>query len=296
MIFLEIMIYFIAGVISSILLPKAVKIILTKILNKYTITIGLPLLMISAFSKANFNFMIPFIIATVIGFTFANLGTYVFFRVQKNSSQIKASSFLSGVYGNSAYLGIPLVAFFWGESNIAFASAFTMIASIFHYTFGIYLSNKYFGRTRFAINKLFFSPLFYGTIIAIIIASFNIIVPEIVNTIGFLTIYAAVFLTGIIVWNKDIFNFKQIIKILSFIGIARFVIVPLIFLIAGLFIGLHNKELLILLLLSIMPPALTNLNLALEYNFDEKLVATAVAVFTILVFLILGIANFFVVV
>ena len=250
--------------------------------NTYLIWFGLPLLIFLSLVRnkgyfADFGF---FIVISSVFLLIINLVHFYIVRKVKISEKKKASLFLTTTYPNTAFLGIPILTFFFQETGALLAAIFTIITLIFHFSLGVYFSNMYLKRSRSALSEVIKFPLLWGTIIAMILSFFVQSAPEWIFQFSKSAIYLAPFVVGLA------FKIGKIEGSYIYGFALKFLVMPaLLFEFLFLFV-LTAPQKLALLLLAALPPALTSTILAIKYGLDEEYAASFTS-YSTLIFLVL---------
>lgn len=250
--------------------------------NTYLIWFGLPLLIFLSLirnkgSIADFGFFI--LISSVFLFAINVVNFYLVGRAKIDGKK-KASLFLTTTYPNTAFLGIPILTFFFQETGALLAAIFTFITLIFHLSFGVYLSNIYLKKSRNALSEVIKFPLLWGTVVAFILSFFVQSAPEWLFQFSKSAIYLAPFVVGLAfrmgrMESSHVYGFA-----------LKFLVMPALLFVFLLLFALPAPQEMALLLLSALPPALTSTILAIKYKFDEEYAASFTS-FTSLAFLLI---------
>jgi len=197
---------------------------------------------------------------------------------------------LPAMFMNSGYLGYPVALFALGEAGLAMAVIFDAVETLAMFTLGVFLVQDATKRKRERAMQILMLPLIYAIILGIGLNMAQITVPDIaiqpLKLIGSVTIPLALLSVGARLGELKVFSWK--IPVLSLL--VRF---ALGFAIAFAFVELFNITGLVrsvILLLSVMPPAVNSFVLNQKFGKKEDSEAAASAVFigTLLSFIVVG--------
>jgi len=185
----------------------------------------------------------------------------------------RSALFLCSIYGNTAYIGIPILYVIFGSIGSAIASIFSLVILFFHYTLGLWIAN-YYSHGRTTMRKLLHSPFLWILIFVSILSFFSLKIPPWIDTVSETGAYIAVFVVGAALVFKHL-NFRTFQY-----SLLKLIAAPLIMLLITLV--LRIEQFWPLVLLAAMPSAFTNTSLAIEFKFDEKLTSSLTTVGTLL--------------
>jgi len=259
-----------------------------KYVNKYLIWFGLPLLVFVSISRGETTEIVNVAGAALLLIILFSLISYFAVSLLKGEPKRKATLFMTGAFGNNGYLGIPLGLAFFGPTGAFLASIFSMANGIIHYSFGIFLANRFVHEKKAALRKALTFPLFYAFLAALALSFFGITIPEPIYNFSFTATYLAVFIIGISISMKS-FSIPDIAKTAS----LKFLALPVIgAVLAFLFIG--PDERLPFVFQCFMPPALVNTSISLEYGLDSEYAAAATSILTAVFLAVVFALSFFI--
>lgn len=250
--------------------------------NTYLIWFGLPLLIFLSLIRnkggiTDFGFFIT--ISSIFLFLINLVHFYLVSKVKINGKK-QASLFLTTTYPNTAFLGIPILTFFFQETGALLAAIFTIITAIFHFSLGVYFSNSYLKRSRNALAEVIKFPLLWGTVIALVLSFFVQSAPEWIFQFSRSAIYLAPFVVGLA------FKIGRIESSYIYGFAMKFLVMPALLFAFLLLFVLPAPQEMALLLLAALPPALTSTILAIKYRLDEEYAASFTS-YSTLVFLVI---------
>lgn len=198
------------------------------------------------------------------------------------SNQARGTIIFNSTFLNSMFLPFPLIYAFYGDLSVALLFSLPII--IVHNTIGIFLAS-YWGSGRVGkktmLQTLTFPPLlafFAGLLARPLLANFVFSTAfDALHTLGLLTVYLSLVLVGLStpICRESLFVFRN--RITGLITVNRMLISPLFALI--LIAVLNPTEIAknTILIMSLMPPAITNLVIASKFGLDVR--ATSQSIF-----------------
>ncbi|MBI5022870.1 MAG: AEC family transporter [Candidatus Magasanikbacteria bacterium] len=265
----------------------------SQVLNDLALKIGLPVLIFSALAQTSFSFFEQssliisnsiFIIAT---FIFA----FLLGKILRLENKMFRTFFLCLIFGNTAYLGIPVLIQILGEKILSSASLIVAIYLFWLFTIGIgFLEfNDKQKRKRDIFKTIFVdlvkNPLLIGVVLGILVASFKIILPAVL-TKSLDMITASVTPTVLIVIGLFIGK-SRIGKVMDWVPALLFSLATLIFLPAAFyfgvkFLGFSPSAFLPSIIQAAMPLAITPFALADKFGLHKEFIARSIVLSTIL--------------
>lgn len=264
----------------------------SKVLNDFALKIGLPVLIFSALSKAPFSFsdqaqliianslfiLASFLLAIIIG---------KFLRLEK---QMFLTLFICFVFGNIAYLGIPVLVQIFSEKILPTASLIVAIYLFWMFTVGIgYLDYSIEKNKKTAaeniLKNLLRNPLLLSVILGIIVGSLKIALPLILlKSLDMIiasvtpTVLIAI---GLFIGKSKFGKLKEWFPVLLF-SILTLAILPAIFYFGVKFAGFTPNKFSSSIIQAAMPLAITPFALADKYNLNKDFIARSITLSTIL--------------
>ena len=177
------------------------------------------------------------------------------------------------MFTNSGNMGVPLILLAFGKAALPAAIVLLALENFLHFTLGQKMLNR-----RASILSIAKNPMVVATVAGIGLSSFGIIIPEIirlpVNMLGQIAIPLMLFSLGARLIEIEIKDWQitlvgTLVCPLSGILIAL-LILPLI--------SLPAEQVPILLLFSILPPAVLNYIVAEQFHQQPQLVASIVLI------------------
>ena len=268
------------------------------VLNEFALKIGLPVLIFSSLAKAPFSFSQQ---AQLIGinslFIIASfLLAYLIGTILRLKKQTIKTLFICLGFGNTAYLGIPILTQIYGNQILPIASL--LVAIYLFWLFAVRI--EYLDCTtqknkknviKDIVQNLFKNPLLLAVILGIIIGSLKITLPNVLlRSLDMIT--ASVTPTVLIVIGLFIGKSK-IGKLSSWFPVLMFSILILILMPALYYFGLKlfgfvPSQFSSSIIQAAMPLAITPFALADKYDLDKNFIARSIVLSTILSILTLS--------
>jgi len=264
----------------------------SKVLNDFALKIGLPVLIFSALSKAPFSFseQAQLIIANSLFILASFLAAIIIGKILRLEKQMFRTLFICFVFGNVAYLGIPVLIQTSGENILPIASLIVAIYLFWFFSIGIgYLDysiekNKK-DVAKNIIKNLFKNPLLLSVILGIIIGSLKITLPAILlKSLDMITASVTptvLIVIGLFIGKSKIGKLAEWLPILLF-SILTLAILPAVFYCGAKFLGFVPNQFSSSIIQAAMPLAITPFALADKYNLNKTFIARSIILSTIL--------------
>lgn len=198
------------------------------------------------------------------------------------SSQARGTIIFNSTFLNSMFLPFPLIYAFYGDLSVALLFSLSII--IVHNTIGIFLAS-YWGSggvgKKTMLQTLTFPPLlafFAGLLARPMLANFVFSTAfDALHTLGLLTVYLSLVLVGLStpICRESLFVFRN--RVTGLITVNRMLISPLFALILIAVLSPTEIAKNTILIMSLMPPAITNLVIASKFSLDVR--ATSQSIF-----------------
>jgi len=211
------------------------------------------------------------------------------FKVQ--GAQKPAFSFCL-MYGNTAFLGIPICSLLFGSEGAFYAVMYNFGITLIIFTFGIWTLS---GGGKNTLNNLLANPLFWSMFGGIIFAVSGVTLPQWVlsplATIGNATLPIALLVAGAqigsIPLEKNGYN-----PLIAFVTVSRLVLIPGILLLVFFLLGWHDTDHQVMILQAGMPVGIASTILANRYHADGNFTAMATVWSTLLALISLPLIAF----
>ncbi len=262
---------------------------INKYLNSLLINVLLPILIIYTFLTSSFTSLVEIPIFLLIVVAIHLLGpVMIYLRLRRSdiANPTKGSLFICSTFNNALFIPLPLVLMFIGSTAIPFVimcsltqmTLFVTLGSIMGATFG----GEDAGWKKVTRDAATFPP-FLAIILTLVLLGLNIQFPADVALIlsynSPLTTYLALVSVGLGVGVR--FSLWDIRTALNVI-VIRQLIIPLIIFPFILISTLSQVPIQVLILESLMPPAVLTVVYASGFNLDVEIAATTVTVGTLL--------------
>ncbi len=205
----------------------------------------------------------------------AGLISYFICKILK--LQLPKGLYLPIMHMNSGFVGYPLVFFAFGDLGLSKAVIYNIINAILLFTVGIYIVSQ--EKDRWQFLKI---PFIYASLAGMAVAWFGLKIPNLLHTpldlIGKTTIPLALFMLGMRLAQTQIrsFKFPLLVSILRLgLGVGLGLLAVFLF-------GLQGMTAKIVILLSSLSSAATTIALAEEHHTDPDLVASSIALSTLI--------------
>jgi len=253
-----------------------------QVLNKFIIYVSLPAMVLLYVPKIEFNIniLIPFFISWIV--TIFGFITIYFLSKQFNfNKQTTAALMLVAVLGNTSFLGIPIVTYYYGTSALPYVMIYDQLGSFLALsTYGtiivaLYSSSSKAINFKTVIKKIIYFPPFISLIIAFLFLGVEFsnttikILTQLANTLVPVALISVGFSLQLKIPKHDIKPFAIALT-------TKLIIIPIY---AILVVYLFNFDGLIAktsILESAMGPMITAGILASMSGFNEKLTSSII--------------------
>jgi len=175
------------------------------------------------------------------------------------------------MFSNTGNMGLPLILLTFGEQALPAAIILLVLENFLHFSFGQQMITQ-----RWSLFFLLKNPMVIATLAGIAVSESNLTIPEValspVNLLGQISIPLMLFSLGVRLTTLDFKDWR--------IGLAGAVVCPLSGLLIVLFLNswldLPADQVPILILFSVLPPAVLNFLVAEQFEQEPHLVASIV--------------------
>lgn len=255
--------------------------------NKINLNIFIPILIFYAISEKlpSIKVLGYFSIGALIVVIGSGVILYPFLKYLN----VNIKAFLPAMmFNNSINLGLPLALFAFGDEAMAMFIALSLVQVIGQFTIAVYM---YGGNIK--VIELFKNPVIIATIFGLLFNFYDLHLPKIslpsIEIISQVAIPLILFSLGVRLSTITFTHFK--------IGLIGAILCPLSGIImAFLAMAIFNYtplQINLLILFSVLPPAVLNAILAEKYNQDSSMVASVVAVGTLASIIYIPIVLYF---
>lgn len=268
---------------------------LRKSINTAVFNLFLPALCVKVMIKANLSFeAITVPLNAFLTLSFMIFFNFLFFKFlgnkfKLNNKQIGAL-ILTGTFGNTTYLGLPVITGLYGESTAKYVLYYDLLATTpFLWTFGARFSAYYGGEKSpniyETLKKILSLPPLWGIIIGILINIFKVPTPVFVfkalELLGMVVVPLMIFSIGLSLSFVKPGHTFAIIPVCIF----KLLVSPVIGYNLGKLMDLSKLTLKIVTLEAGMPSMVLSLLIASIFNLDVTLTAFAIVITTLLSFI-----------
>lgn len=261
-----------------------------EILNKYALYIGFPALVIASLMhlKIGEQSYSKLIIYNSVYIVSCMLLAFPIAKLFRFSSKMRKSLFLIIPFGNTAYLGIPVLQNAFGNNILPVAAIISAIYVFWLFTLGIIMI-EVFGKEKLQPKKLLLSlvqnPLLISVFVGLIIVLFKIKMPtaaeKTIQLFADSVTAVVLFSLGIFLGMQKTGNKKEWYRVFILVGFTM-LILPFVF---YKFLVLFNFETTLLkatVIDAAMPLGLTPYALSVQYKLNTTLIARIVVLGTLL--------------
>lgn len=253
-----------------------------EILKKILFNISLPSLVLYSIltSKFSGNYMIIFILVPV-SMIIQFILLFIFGKLYIKDKKDFANLILSGVMGNTAFLGYPLVEIFFGINNLPYGILYDQ-AHFYTFLVIIYPLISYIsGNNIKSIKSSFISPPVFAFLTGLVLRNFYI--PTlIIDSLNILKTSVTPLVMLYIGINLEFsFSIKDLTYLLP-VTIFKLIIFPFLFYFISSFFVIQKNILNVSLLQSMMPTMMATIIFGAQVGLNKKTLAKAVGLTTII--------------
>lgn len=263
-------------------------------IGKFLFYIGIPITISSFLRKADLSesvwlASIIAVIAVILGGVFSWFWLKQKYKESiKSNENIKAvegSFLLSSIAGNTRYFGFPIVLVLLGENNFGWAVFYDLMSSMIGaYGLGIIIA-AYCGKKikNYWLLSLTFlnNPALWGVLLGLFLREIpiNKSLEISLSHFGWMILSLSLTLIGMRLARLSL-SWKYI-KLASVSLVIKMFLVPLLLGLGLSLLGVNNSITLLIVLLASMPPAISTLVIAENYNLEKQLTITTIAIGTV---------------
>lgn len=262
------------------------------VLNNFALRIGLPALIFSSLSKMEFVFseQSHLIYANSLLLVGSFLAAYIIGKLLRLNAKNFRTFFICLGFSNAAYLGFPTLTQIFGAGVLPIGSLIVAVYLFWIFTVGIgLLDYTQLNNHKHVVKKIFFNliknPLLIAVFLGLIIAGFNIKIPNILNTsidmLAASVTPVVLVVIGLFIGRSKIGEPKKWIPVFIF-SLMTLMVIPGLFLLGIKLFGLSAGQFSESIVISAMPLAITPFALADIYKLNKGFIARAIVMSTIL--------------
>lgn len=260
-----------------------------KVLNDYAFKIGFPALIFLALYKTEFSMEIHAQLLLVNFIFLVSIMLFFFFtgKLFKIKAKFLKTLIICAVFGNVAYLGIPVIENVFGINAVSTASLVISVYLFVVFTLGIsameLIEQKKLNLAKIA-TSLIKNPLLIATILGLLFSIFDLDLPKIITKslqiISNSVTPIVLLVIGLFLGHAKIGKLKDWVPVFLFSAFTLFVVPGILFFGLKFFgeIPLNFPESIVL---AAMPLAITPFAFADRYNLDSDFIAKTITLSTI---------------
>lgn len=195
----------------------------------------------------------------------------------------RAAIALTSALSNNGNMGLSVSLFAFGEPGLALAMIYFVTTAFLGNTVGVFVASTGKANLREALARTTRVPMLYGAVLGLLLGYFQVELPlglmRSVDTLADAAVPTLLVLLGAQLSHAPLQG-RQ--RVMARTAVIRLVVGPVIGLLLCWLWGVQGLERTIVILQSAMPTAVTATVLATEYDAAPQLVATIVALTTIL--------------
>lgn len=217
--------------------------------------------------------------------------SYLFSKILFVDKTYKPFYQFIAMFGNVAFIGIPMSIAIIGEHAILLTSVTVMLYNVMFFSYGVYLLNKTSEKKKKSKSILLalLNPGSISAVLGLILFFLDIEIPALINKpinmLGSLTSALAMIVIGVslnkIKIRKVVKDYKAIIIVLQ-----KMLLCPILLALLLKFIGLTGTGAMVAIILAGMPVSMSSAIVANEYNslYSTKMAQTVVMATVMLLF------------
>lgn len=262
------------------------------VLNDFALKIGLPVLIFSALSKVPFSFSAEsgLILSNSAFIVISLILAFGIGKILRLEKQMFRTLWICFIFGNTAYLGIPILIQVSGEKIISTATLIVAMYLFWLFTIGIgYLDystekNKK-DVAQNMVKNLFTNPLLLSVILGIVIGSLQITLPAIlIKSLDMITASVTptvLIVIGLFIGKSKFGKVSEWFPVLLF-SMMKLAVLPAGFYFGVKFFGVSLPQFPSSIIQAAMPLAITPFALADKYNLNKTFIARSIVLSTII--------------
>ena len=264
------------------------------IFSKYVFYFGFPVLIFNRLNHTAFEKVtdVPFLFTNLLGLLAVALCVVGIFWVFKLPKKLLGIMILAGIWGNVAYMGIPINEMFFGVEGGSYAAIVVGITVVFSLLFGVPFL-EYFSHGKPSVKNVLLSvlknPIVIGILLGLFASGMKLDLPVPIE--NFILLIAksagpvAIFSIGMFLVGKKVFSDKKLVFSLCFLNLF---LLPLVMFGLGTLFSVQGLMFEVSVLQAAMPIAITSFILAQKYKIAEEAVSGAIVLSTLLSIVTIG--------
>jgi predicted permease len=211
---------------------------------------------------------------------------YLRFRTIEINGQTRGALYICSTFNNALFVPLPIALMFLGSAAISFVVMFSLTQMVLVVTLGSVMGaafgNKATNWREITKNAVTFPP-FLATIISMLLIGLNLRLPtDLALVLSYnspITTYLALVSVGIGIGVR--FSLAEVRTAMNVVAVRQFII-PLLILPIILLSTLSQVPLQVLIIESLMPPAILTVVYASGFDLDVEITSTSVTIGTLL--------------
>ena len=264
----------------------------SRVMNSYALNVGFPVLIFSALAKTSASFQeeLSLIVANssiiIVGFVLA----FIIGKILNLNKKMFLTLFICFMFGNTAYLGIPVLTKVYGEQILSEVSLIIAIYLFWIFTIGIGVLDYSISKNKSNVLKNILinfinNPLLIAVVFGLIFGSLKIPIPSVVaESLDMISASVApivLLVIGFFIGGSKVGKFLEWIPVLLF-SLFTILLFPAIFYFGVKFFGLTPSQFSTSIIEASMPLAITPFALAYRYDLDKTFIARSIILSTVL--------------
>lgn len=262
------------------------------ILNEYALKLGLPVLVFSSLAGTPLSFSAEagLIISNSLFILVTFLLAWLTGSLLRLDARMMRTLFMCAVFGNVAYLGIPVLSQTAGEGVLPTVSLIIGIYLFWLFSLGIgYLDysirHDRRGVLKNVLSGLYRNPLLLALFFGIIAGSLQIRLPSMLTTamdmITASVTPTVLIVIGLFIGNSRLGKVREWLPILLF-SLVTLLVLPALFYLGVMLFGFSPPVFSVSIIEAAMPLAITPFALADQYRLDKEFIARSIVLSTVL--------------
>ena len=232
------------------------------------------------FSKENAK---SFLIALACNFLTMFIAMFIASFVFRKKDELNAIFKYASIYGNAAYMAVPLTQAILGSQGVFYASTGIIAFNVLVFIHGVKIMTK--DEYKFGFKKIILNPGVIGTVLGLPLFLFGLSLPNIISTpLGYIAgvnTPLAMTIFGTYLASSDLKSiFKE--KRIYLVALLRLILIPV--LVLGLYrlFGIKGALLTSLCITAAVPSANNTIMFAAKYDRDTAVASKTVAMINII--------------
>ena len=260
------------------------------VLNEFALKIGLPVLIFSALAKIKFSFNgeASLIVANSLFLLFGFILVFLIGKTLHLRKQMFLTLFICFVFGNVAYLGLPVLTEVFGTQILPTASLIVAVYLFWLFTIGVGFLDYSLDKKEVAkkmLKNFTKNPLLLSVILGLLVGGFDIAIPSVVlksmDMVSASVTPTVLVVIGLFIGSSKIGKVSEWIPVFFF-SLFTLVLFPAGFYFGAKLFGFLPSQFSSSIIEAAMPLAITPFALADKYHLHKTFIARSIVLSTIL--------------